>query len=99
MSEGNSNTGAFLAGFIVGGLAGAAAALMMTPQSGEEMRLKLQERGVGLKGQFGDLRTEARGRVEKRVADLQERGKVILEERRQASDATGEEEPETDAEA
>lgn len=88
MSEGNSNTGAFLAGFLVGGLAGAAAALMMTPQSGEEIRLKLQERGGELKGQFGDLRT-----------DLQERGKVILEERRQASGATGEEELETGAEA
>ena len=42
MSEQNSNDlGAFLAGFVIGGLVGAATALILTPQSGEETRNKI----------------------------------------------------------
>lgn len=36
----------FLAGFIIGGLVGAAAALILAPQSGEETRAFLQERSA-----------------------------------------------------
>ena len=67
---GDSNKGAFLTGFLFGGLAGAAAALLMTPQPGETTRLQIKDRGIELKTQFGDLTT-----------GLQERGKVILEEK------------------
>ena len=67
---GDSNKGAFLTGFLFGGLAGAAAALLMTPQPGETTRLQIKDRGVELKTQFGDLTT-----------GLQERGKVIIEEK------------------
>ena len=39
MSENNNNDlGAFLAGFVIGGLVGAATALILAPQSGEETR-------------------------------------------------------------
>ena len=42
MSDNNSNDlGAFLAGFVIGGLVGAATALILTPQSGEETRSKI----------------------------------------------------------
>jgi gas vesicle protein len=42
MSNNNSNDlGAFLAGFVIGGLVGAATAIILTPQSGEEMRNKI----------------------------------------------------------
>jgi gas vesicle protein len=67
---GDSNKGAFLTGFLFGGLAGAAAALLMTPQPGETTRLQIKDRGIELKTQFGDLTT-----------GLQERGKVIIEEK------------------
>jgi gas vesicle protein len=69
MSNGN-DSGAFWAGFFLGALVGAAVALLMTPQSGEETRLQLQERTGGLKGQFGDV-----------TSTLQERGRVIIEEK------------------
>jgi len=69
MSKG-SNCGAFLTGFLLGGLAGAAGALLMTPQPGETTRVQLRERGIELKGRFDDL-----------SSGIQERGKVILEDK------------------
>lgn len=89
MSESN-NTGAFLTGFVLGGLVGAVAALLMTPQAGEQTRLQIQERGAGLKTQLDDLTVEARGRAEKLATEIQERGKIILEERLHTADTTGE---------
>lgn len=42
MSEQHSNDlGAFLAGFVIGGLVGAATAIILTPQSGQETRSKI----------------------------------------------------------
>jgi gas vesicle protein len=45
MSNNSSDIGAFLAGFIIGGLVGAATALILAPQSGEETRTRLMARG------------------------------------------------------
>lgn len=44
MSENNNEFGAFLSGFLIGGLIGAATALIMAPQSGEETRTMIKER-------------------------------------------------------
>lgn len=41
----DSSTGAFLAGFIIGGLVGAVAALVLAPQSGEQTRSQLMQQG------------------------------------------------------
>jgi gas vesicle protein len=71
----SSGGGAFFTGFIVGGLVGAAAALLWTPQSGETTRVQLRERGIELKTQLGDKTVEVRGQAGKFAADLQERGK------------------------
>ena len=46
MSNKSGDFGAFLAGFLVGGLIGAATALLMAPQSGEETRTLIQEKGI-----------------------------------------------------
>jgi gas vesicle protein len=43
--------GAFLVGFIVGGLTGAVAALLFAPQSGEETRATIKEKSIELKDQ------------------------------------------------
>ena len=48
MSE-RDEFGAFLVGFIVGGLTGAVAALMFAPQSGEETRAVIKERSIELR--------------------------------------------------
>lgn len=49
MSEKSSDTGAFLAGFVIGGLVGSAVALILAPRSGEEMRHQLMERGQAMR--------------------------------------------------
>jgi gas vesicle protein len=57
----------FLAGFIVGGLVGAAAALLLAPQSGEETRALMREKGIDLQERSAEMTAEAR----KRAQDLQ----------------------------
>jgi gas vesicle protein len=41
MNENENDLGAFLAGFVIGGLVGAAVALILAPQSGEETRRRI----------------------------------------------------------
>ncbi len=45
----NNELGAFLAGFVIGGLVGAATALILAPQSGEETRTQLLSQSVALR--------------------------------------------------
>lgn len=45
MSNRGDDTGAFLAGFVIGGLVGAAVAFILAPQSGEQTRAQLTARG------------------------------------------------------
>jgi gas vesicle protein len=48
MSDNNSDLGAFLAGFVIGGLVGAATALILAPQSGSETRTFIADRSNNL---------------------------------------------------
>jgi gas vesicle protein len=49
MSDNNSDLGAFLAGFVIGGLVGAATALILAPQSGEETRTQIAHKSEELR--------------------------------------------------
>jgi gas vesicle protein len=53
----------FLAGFLVGTLVGAAAALLLAPQSGEETRVLIREKGIELGQRADELSDEARRRA------------------------------------
>lgn len=57
MSQNNSDLGAFLAGFIIGGLVGAATAVILAPQSGEDTRSQLLNRSETLR-QTGNERIQ-----------------------------------------
>jgi gas vesicle protein len=79
--------GAFFAGFLVGGLVGAAAALLLAPQSGEETRGQIRQKGIELQTRAEDALGEARAKVDavaadvkRRAEELQLQSKVILEE-------------------
>jgi gas vesicle protein len=61
----------FIAGFLVGALVGAAAALLLAPQSGEETRTLIREKGIELGERADELSLEARRRAE----DLQVQAK------------------------
>ena len=68
--------GDFLAGLLVGALVGAAAALLMAPQSGEETRTLIHDKGVELGHKADELSVEAR----QRAVELQARMQQAVEE-------------------
>jgi gas vesicle protein len=78
----NENNGgefsAFLAGFVIGGLVGAAAALILAPQSGSETRSQIA-------GKSHDLR-EAGGR---RVHQVRENAELYMHTSDQSEDDSG----------
>jgi gas vesicle protein len=82
--------GAFLIGFVIGGLTGAAISLLMAPQSGEETRGFIRDRAIELRDkaqetaqstyeQVGTRASEVRARAE----ELAEKAKMSAEDLRQ----------------
>ncbi len=69
MGDKNGSGGAFMAGFILGGLVGAAAALLLSPQPGKMTREQLVERTSGLQEQLGPLAERTAG-VRERAGGL-----------------------------
>lgn len=82
MSEHDNDLGSFLSGLIIGGLIGAAAALLMAPQSGEETRHVIREKGIELRDRAAETAEEARMRAEDIAHKASERGKELYEEQR-----------------
>jgi gas vesicle protein len=82
----STSSGDFLAGFLVGALVGAAAALLFAPYSGEETRILIRDKGVEFKGQADDLSAEARRRAEEVQAQARERANVLQSQVKQAVD-------------
>ena len=93
MSENNggSDIGAFLAGFVIGGLVGAAAALILAPQSGETTRHQIVDRGRELRQvsteRLAEARTktedylnETRGRISNATQQAQDRTRIVLDQ-------------------
>jgi gas vesicle protein len=90
--------GAFLVGFVVGGLAGAVTALLLAPQSGEETRTVIKEKAIELKDVAADSYSEAVDAAEgfvkttrEKAVELGQKGQVVLEE--QKSKLVGKKEP------
>ena len=83
MGDNNSgDTGAFLAGFVIGGLVGAAAALIMAPQSGEETRAQIAERGEYLRRTGEERLKEYKSTAETYAGQAQEQARIVLDEGR-----------------
>jgi gas vesicle protein len=60
----------FVNGFLFGGLIGAAAALLLTPQSGEETRTQIREKSVELKERAEATYADVQHRVEASISEL-----------------------------
>ncbi|MBL8063932.1 MAG: YtxH domain-containing protein [Anaerolineales bacterium] len=65
--------GAFLVGFIVGGLTGAVAALLFAPQSGEETRALIRDKSIELRDRASHSAEEALARAEAAAAEARQR--------------------------
>ena len=71
--------GAFLLGFIIGGMAGAVTALLMAPQSGDETRTFIREKAIEIKDKAGETVDEAYAQAEKAALEAQERFQELAE--------------------
>jgi len=101
MNENNGGEfGAFLAGFVIGGLVGAAAALILAPQSGSETRSQITGKGHDLREAGGQRMHQARDSADHYLHrssdqpdsegsyDVQEQARIILDSGRPQSAST-----------
>ena len=79
--------GRFVAGLLLGGLAGAATMLLLAPQSGEETRAQIQQKSRELRDQTNEALSQARTKAgelketaQERAQELQQQGKDVLVE-------------------
>jgi gas vesicle protein len=82
----DSSPADFLAGFVVGALVGAAVAFLFAPQSGEETRTLIREKGIELREQADEMSLEARRRAEQLQSQTRERASGIQAQLRQSID-------------
>jgi gas vesicle protein len=86
--------GAFLVGFIVGGLSGAVVALLFAPQAGEETRALIRDKSIELRdraqmsaeealARAEAVAADARARADELAAELRERGQGVVEDVRE----------------
>jgi gas vesicle protein len=75
--EDKTYSGDFLAGFIVGALVGAAAALLFAPQSGEETRALIREKGIELQERSAEMSADARMRAGEFQAQAKEKAGAL----------------------
>ncbi|MBN1267130.1 MAG: YtxH domain-containing protein [Anaerolineales bacterium] len=84
--EKDGDFGAYVSGFLLGGLVGAAVALLLAPQSGEETRALIGDKAIELKDQVDQKATEAitraeelAGEAKQKATALQQQGKEIID--------------------
>lgn len=74
--------GAFLVGFIVGGLTGAVVSLLFAPQSGEETRALIKDKSIELRDKATTTAEAALARAEAAAAEARARADELAQELR-----------------
>ncbi|MEJ2211571.1 MAG: YtxH domain-containing protein [Anaerolineae bacterium] len=83
---GNTTSADFFAGFVIGALVGAAATLLLAPQSGEQTRSLIREKSVELGQRADDLSSEARRRAEELQAEARQRAETVQSQAKERAD-------------
>ena len=78
--------GAFLVGFIVGGLTGAVVSLLFAPQSGEETRALIKEKGIELRDKAAATAEDAVARAEAAAKEARARAGQVAQGARARAD-------------
>lgn len=86
MNERDGDFGAFLGGFIIGGLFGAITALLLAPQSGEETRIIIKDKSIELKDKAAESAEQARARVETTATEARARADELSQQAKQRAD-------------
>jgi len=82
MSSERDEFGAFLVGFIVGGLTGAVVSLLFAPQSGEETRALIRDKSIELRDRAAETAEEALARAEGAAAEARARAEELAKQAR-----------------
>ena len=75
----NDDFGMFLIGFVVGGVAGAVAALLLAPQSGEETRTLIKDKSIELRDMAAEQVDVMATKANKVAGDAKVRGKELVD--------------------
>ncbi len=105
----NGELGAFLAGFVIGGLVGAAVALILAPQSGSETRSQITEKGHEIREVGSERVHQVRDSAEHYLTrsdlaenesdfDPQEQARIVLDSGRKQAELVDNEVAEDDSE-
>jgi gas vesicle protein len=86
MAERDSDFGSFLSGFLVGGMIGAVVALLFAPQSGEETRTMIRDKGIEIKDKTVQSAEEAYARAEAAAAEARARADELAQMARERAD-------------
>ena len=78
--------GAFLIGFVVGGLTGAITSLLLAPQSGEETRGVIKERSIELRDKASSSVGEIYASAEAAATEAVKRAEALLEQAKKTAD-------------
>lgn len=78
--EGGFSASSMLLSFLLGGIVGAAVALLMAPQTGRETRMRIREFAGDVRDKTKDYVEDVRGKVTTTV----EKGKELYEEKKSA---------------
>ena len=82
MSSDRDEFGAFLVGFIVGGLTGAVVSLLFAPQSGEATRALIRDKSIELRDRAAETAEEALARAEAAAAEARLRAEELARQAR-----------------
>lgn len=82
--------GAFLVGFIVGGVSGALAALLLAPQSGEETRTLIKDKTIELRDQATTTVEESIAKAEKAANDAVNKAETLLDQAKKKAEEVAE---------
>jgi gas vesicle protein len=86
MKEKHDDFGSFVAGVTIGGLVGAAVALLLAPQSGEETQRIIKDKSIEIKDRAEEYGTDARLRAEKAFEDARLKADQALSDLRTRTD-------------
>ena len=79
--------GAFLVGFIVGGLTGAVVSLLFAPQSGEETRALIKDKSIELRDKASVTAEQALAKAEAAAAEARARADELAKELKSRGEA------------
>jgi gas vesicle protein len=85
-NQNNINAKDFIIGTFVGGMVGAAAALLLAPKSGKELRTDINGQAIVLKEKSSELATKAKGTSQTIAKTIQNQSSQVTNKVRDISD-------------